>query len=57
MPQLLLLVAAGAGLYSGYKWVSRKVAKASAHAKAHGAKDLGTLVWDEALGAYRPKVD
>ena len=55
MPQLLLLVAAGAGLYSGYKWVSRELAKASEQAQARAAKDLGTLVWDEKLGAYRPK--
>jgi len=57
MPQLLLLVVAGAGIYTGIKWVSREVAKAQAHVKARGAKDLGTLVWDEKLGAYRPKVD
>ena len=55
MPQLLLLLAAGAGLYSGYKWFSRELAKASVNAKERGAKDLGALVWDEKLGAYRPK--
>jgi len=57
MPQLLLLVAAGAGLYSGYKWVTRELAKAPAAQKGRGPKDLGSLVWDEKLGAYRPQVD
>lgn len=70
MPQLLILMAAGAGLYSAYKWVSREAEKAAEaarraqeelrrHAEAGGQggvpKDLGTLVWDEAVGAYRPK--
>ena len=69
MPQLFLLMAAGAGLYSAYRWVSREAEKASAAAeraqeelrKSTGAaragspKDLGPLVWDETAGAYRPK--
>ncbi len=67
MPQFLLLLAAGAGLYSGYKWVARGLQKASGKAeeaadalrRAAGGKvapkDLGDLVWDETTGAYRPK--
>ena len=68
MPQLLLLLAAGAGLYTGYKWVSREVARATQAAeqaqselrrrsagKDGSPKDLGALEWDEKAGAYRPK--
>jgi hypothetical protein len=69
MPQLLLLVTAGFGLYTGYKWVAREVqraqtaaqrAKAELRRSAEGsregnAKDLGELVWDEKSAAYRPK--
>ena len=67
MPQFLLLMAAGAGLYTGYKWVSREVARATQAAEQAqselrrsaggetGPKDLGTLEWDEKAGAYRPK--
>lgn len=67
MPQFLLLLAAGAGLYSGYKWISRELHRASsadeaaaeAQRRASGGgkgapKDLGDLVWDEATGSYRP---
>ncbi len=66
MPQLVLLLGVGAGLVAGYKWVSREVErqKEAARARAEAqrtanaersAKDLGTLEWDEASGAYRPK--
>jgi hypothetical protein len=69
MPQLLVLMAAGAGLYAGYKWLSREVGRAHEAAdraqaelrrnaqggRAAGPKDLGELVWDEKAGAYRPK--
>lgn len=69
MPQLLLLVAAGAGLYTGYRWVSREMTRAmdaaaraeadlrkrASHAAGSGPKDLGALEWDEKSGAYRPK--
>ena len=66
MPQLLVLMAAGAGLYSVYKWISREADKATqaarrAHDDLHrrggegSPKDLGALVWDEKSGAYRPK--
>lgn len=68
MPHLLALVIAGAGLYAGYKWVSRKVAEAQAAALKRegelreamargrgGPKDLGTLEYDPATGVYRPR--
>ncbi len=69
MPQILILMAAGAGLYSAYRWISREADKATAEAerakddlrKTAGAartgspKDLGELVWDETAKAYRPK--
>lgn len=65
MPQLILLVAAGAGLYAGYKWISKALAaKAEAMAEdaraqarkaaCANAKDLGALEWDPATGVYRP---
>jgi len=67
MPQVIVLVLTGAGLYAGYRWVSREVrralaAAAEAHdglkteaAKAAGVpKDLGPLEWDEKAGVYRP---
>lgn len=67
MPQVIVLVLAGAGVYAGYRWVSREVrralaAAADAHdglkteaAKAAGIpKDLGPLEWDEKAGVYRP---
>ena len=69
MPQLLLVLAAGTALYTGYRWVSREVARASAAADRasealrrratearHGApRDLGELEWDAKAGLYRPK--
>lgn len=69
MPHILVLVAAGVGLFSAYKWITREASKApDAASKAHedalrqahsgaagGIKDLGELVWDEKAGAYRPK--
>ena len=70
MPQLLLLMAVGAGLYTGYKWISREVARATAAAdqasaalrrsaeaaRGRSPKDLGELEWDEKAGLYRPKI-
>ena len=69
MPQVLVLMAAGVGLYTAYKWIAREAERASAAAdrgreelrraarggSALGPKDLGELVWDETAGAYRPK--
>lgn len=67
MPQVIALVLAGAGLYAGYRWVSREVRRALAAAeeaqeelrtqaaKVSGMpKDLGSLEWDEETGVYRP---
>lgn len=67
MPQVIALLVAGAGLYAGYRWVSREVRRALAGAKeaqeelsrqaakaAGMPKDLGTLEWDEKAGVYRP---
>lgn len=68
MPQVLALIAAGAGLYAGYKWVSRVLAEAQkaqrvqeaalreAMARRRGEpKDLGALEIDPATGVYRPR--
>jgi hypothetical protein len=70
MPQLLIVLAAGAGLYTAYKWLSREAVKAELRAhqsrddlgsggdpvKSDGTpKDLGQLVWDAQTGSYRPK--
>ncbi len=68
MPQVLALIAAGAGLYAGYKWVSRVLAEAQqtarvreaelrdAVARARGEpKDLGALDLDPATGVYKPR--
>lgn len=69
MPQVLALVIAGAGLYAGYKWVSRLVADAQQTARVREAelreamaqrgrgtpKDLGTLELDPASGVYKPR--
>ncbi len=70
MPQLLFMMAVGAGVYSAYKWIAGEAEKAAdaarraqeelrRHAEGGGAgnapKDLGALVWDEKTGAYRPK--
>ncbi|MDQ8699394.1 hypothetical protein [Hyphomicrobium sp. LHD-15] len=68
MPHVFALVIAGAGLYAGYKWVSRQVAQMQdavrrqeadlrdAVARGRGApKDLGTLELDPKSGVYRPR--
>ena len=67
MPQVIALVLAGAGLYAGYRWISRQMRQAIAAAsdaqdelrrkaaKVSGMpKDLGTLEWDAEAGVYRP---
>jgi len=67
MPQVIALVVAGAGLYAGYKWVSRLLSEAEEvlkrgeeiqrrEAAARGVpKDLGTLDYDAQTGVYRPR--
>lgn len=66
MPQVLLLIAAGAGLYAGYKWLSKELQsaireaermaeQASARNEASAEpKDLGALELDDRTGVYRP---
>lgn len=67
MPQVIALVLAGAGLYAGYRWVSREIGRALAASNeaqdelrgqsvnlSHAPRDLGPLEWDEAAGVYRP---
>jgi predicted negative regulator of RcsB-dependent stress response len=67
MPPLILLAVAGAGLYVGYKWVSRQAREAtdaalraqdalkkSARDARSSVRDLGELEWDEAAGVYKP---
>ncbi|MGE8944267.1 hypothetical protein ACO2I3_20380 [Leptospira interrogans] len=65
MPQVIALAIAGAGLFAGYKWLSREVRRAldrmeaeeelqRAPAKAAMPKDLGALEWDQETGVYRP---
>ncbi len=68
MPQVIALVIAGAGLYAGWKWVSRAVSDAQdalkraeteanrREAMARGTpKDLGSLDYDPQTGVYRPR--
>ncbi len=65
MPQLLVLLAVGAGLAAGYKWLSktadaklteaRRAAAAEAEARTRVPKEMGELEWDEATQVYRPR--
>ena len=68
MPPLLFLAIAGAGVYAGYKLVTKLIEQAQTPAKsdverwrreaaahAEEPKNLGGLEWDEQTGAYRPK--
>jgi len=67
MPQLLIVFAAGAGIYAGLKWLSKALelqARAAADEaerirrgaeKARGPKDLGVLELDPESGVYRPR--
>lgn len=66
MPQLILLVAIGAGAYFGYRWLKRQMretaiaaAREAADKKPVGpsdrAREAGNLVWDEKAGVYRTK--
>lgn len=64
MPQVIALVLAGAGIFAGYRWLSREVRRAIATAddeinsqavkSSRMPKDLGSLEWDEKAGVYRP---
>jgi hypothetical protein len=68
MPQVIALVVAGAGLYAGFKWISRvlsdtqdALARTEAEVQRREAgvrgtpKDLGTLEYDAQSGVYRPR--
>lgn len=56
MPQVLALVIAGAGLYAGYRWVSRVIARGQQRGERRmAAKDLGPLEYDAKTGVYRPR--
>lgn len=66
MPQLVLLVAVGAGAYFGYRWLKRQVREAAIAAAKEAAdnkpvspsdkaRNAGELVWDEKAGVYRAK--
>lgn len=59
MPQLVLIALAGAGLIAGYQWVKHQIEAENARTErpenaGETMRDLGTLAWDEASGAYRP---
>ena len=64
MPQLLVILAVGAGLAAGYKWLAKATeerlaqarrAAAEAEARMRVPKEMGELEWDEAAGVYRPR--
>ena len=66
MPQLVVLALVGAGLYVGYRWLTRSARELAAEvrraedelrARTAGAaieKDMGRLEYDPASGVYRP---
>ena len=65
MPQVIALALLGAGLYAGYRWVTRTTreiaeqmqrADEEVRQEATGRieKNLGTLEYDPASGVYRP---
>jgi hypothetical protein len=66
MPQVIALALLGAGLYAGYRWVTRatrEIADQMQRAEealrqqansGHVEKNLGTLEYDPAAGVYRP---
>lgn len=69
MPHVFALVITGAGLYAGYKWVSRLIADTQRTARTREAerreamargrgqpKDLGPLEYDSQAGVYRPRM-
>lgn len=68
MPQLLLLVAIGAGAYFGYRWLKKQVRETAIEAAREAtakkpvppsdrARESGNLIWDEKAGVYRSKDD
>lgn len=66
MPQVFALALLGAGLYAGYRWITRAARAITAEVqgteeelrrRASGVleKDMGELEYDPACGVYRPK--
>ena len=69
MPQLVALALVGAGLFAGYRWMSRltseardNLRKAEAEARRRNGgtgdepRDLGALEWDSTAEVYRPRL-
>jgi hypothetical protein len=67
MPQVIALALLGAGLYAGYRWVTRatreiadQMRRAEEELRQEAAsagrieKNLGALEYDSAAGVYRP---
>ncbi len=67
MPQVIALALLGAGLYAGYRWVTRtgreiadqmqraeEELRQQAQAAGRIEKNLGALEYDPAAGVYRP---
>jgi hypothetical protein len=66
VPHLAVLALVGAGLYVGYRWLTRPAQEIAAEtrraedelrARAAGAaiqKDMGRLEYDSVAGVYRP---
>ncbi len=66
MPQIVAAVLIGAGIAAGVKWIAKEVARAAhttrfapqdreRHEPMTAApRDLGTLVYDDRAGVYRP---
>jgi hypothetical protein len=66
VPHLAILALVGAGLYAGYRWLTRSAQEITAeirraedglHARAAGVaiqKDMGRLEYDPISGVYRP---
>jgi hypothetical protein len=65
MPQVIALALLGAGLYAGYRWITRTTREiaeqmqradeeVTQEATGRIEKNLGTLEYDPASGVYRP---
>jgi hypothetical protein len=65
VPQVIALALLGAGLYAGYRWLSRAARELGAEMQAAEEelrrqtagsieKNLGALEYDPASGVYRP---
>ncbi len=61
MPQLIILVLAGVGLWAGYRWFRKEMGRvqtdlkdAEAVLRKKQGKDIPTLELDPETGAYRP---